>query len=42
MQSPRPIAAIDKAEQEEIAEHEVKMSLLKEKRDNLLAIEHKA
>ena len=34
------VNAIDKAEQEEIAEHQVKMDMLKEKKANLLSITH--
>ncbi len=32
--------SIDKAEQKEIAEHEIKMGMLKEKKANLLSITH--
>jgi len=34
------VDCIDKAEQKEIAEHEVKMGMLKEKKQNLLSITH--
>ena len=36
----KAVSAVEEAEQKEIAEHEVKMNMLKEKKANLLALTH--
>jgi len=41
MLTARGIKVIEEAETKEIAEHEMKMRLLKEKKDSFLALEHK-